>query len=121
MRAPRIDLLCELWHHPLMNSAAHEVLIEEGFRGMEAETSWRRVTAVLDAKTRELRRHLDEIGLRVDDVDPKTVDTVQIVRRFHDAGLDKARSRLLFGHRGAKAIGTLMRSVDRLEELDAEG
>lgn len=103
-----------------MNSAAHSVLEEEGFHGPEAETSLRRVLAVLAAQSRELRRHLDELGVGMDEVDPTLARTTDIVRRLHDAGLDKARSRLLFGHRGAKAITTLMRHIERLEELEAE-
>ncbi|MEM9556899.1 MAG: hypothetical protein AAGC60_21750 [Acidobacteriota bacterium] len=103
-----------------MNSAALSVLEEEGVHGPEAETSLRRVLAVLAAQSRELRRHLDELGLRIEDVDPTLARTTQIVRRLHDAGLDKARSRLLFGHRGAKAISTLMRRIERLEELEDE-
>ncbi|MEL7059628.1 MAG: hypothetical protein AAGN46_06335 [Acidobacteriota bacterium] len=101
-----------------MHSTAISVLTEEGIHGMEAEVSLRRVLAVLAAQTKELRRHLDELGLKMDDVNPSTQRTVDIVRRFHDAGLDKARSRLLFGHRGANAIVALMKRIEQFEELE---
>ena len=104
-----------------MNSAAISVLAEAGVRGMEAETSLRRVLAALAAQGPDVRRELEELGVAAESVDPSHQRTVEIVRRLADAGIDAEQAHTLFGADGARALLALVASIDRFEQLEAQG
>ena len=104
-----------------MNSAAISVLAEAGIRGMDAETSLRRVLAALAAQGPDLRRELEALGVSPDAVDPALQRTVDVVRRLADAGLAADQARALFGADGASALLALIGAIERFEQLEAKG
>ncbi len=62
------------------------------------------------------RETIERLGLRLRKLDPNLRGIPEVVRRFADAGLDKAVAEEIFGDEGGSAMLALIRRVERLEE-----
>ena len=108
------------------SAAAIGVLSNAGIQGSAAGTGLRRILSELASPSKAAMEALGELGITIDDVNPKTHDLTEIVQLLAERGITAAQAFEIFGDRGAPAILALTSQVSSLHQLtdslaDVEG
>ena len=108
------------------SAAAIGVLSNAGIQGSAAGTGLRRILSELASPSKAAMEALGELGITIDDVNPKTHDLTEIVQLLAERGITAAQAFEVFGDRGAPAILALTSQVSSLHQLtdslaDVEG
>lgn len=98
-------------------AAAVGTLSNAGIQAGAAGTGLRRILSELANPSAAARRALAELGVSMDEVDPKANSLVQIVGRLRAANMDASQAFTIFGDRGAPAILALTSLVPELMRL----
>lgn len=98
-------------------AAAIGVLSDAGIQGGMAGTSLRRILSSLISPTGEAAKAIADLGLSVDDLNPKTNSLTSIVNRLADAGLDAGQAMTIAGERGGPALLALTAQASNLNVL----
>jgi len=100
-------------------AAAIGVLSNAGMQATLAGTSLRRSLAKLLDITPKSANAIKDLGLNIDDLNPKANTLVEIINKLADAGMDIEDAAKIFGIRGGPAMQSLVDQVDKLNELTA--
>ncbi len=92
-------------------------LANAGIEGSMAGTGLKATISSLVSPSASARRAIAEMGLTVDQVNPKLVKGDEVVRRLASAGLDAEKAFQIFGERGAVAILALTDKIPNIEKL----
>lgn len=101
-------------------AAAIGILSDAGIQGGMAGTSFRRVLSSLVNPTGAAKKAIKDLQVELEDVNPATNKTADIVKTLADAGLTAADALTIFGDRGGPAILALTSQTDDLQRLTGE-
>jgi TP901 family phage tail tape measure protein len=91
-------------------TAAMGALADNGIKGEQAGTALRGILGSLAAPSSTAAGAINNLGLSVEDVNPKTHSLAQIVQTLSDAGMTASDAYKIFGREGASAILALQKT-----------
>jgi TP901 family phage tail tape measure protein len=100
-------------------AAAIGVLSDTGMQATMAGTGLRTALAKLVDPVPKAEKAIRAMGLTLEDVNPATKSTVEIMEALARGGLDVEKAMVIAGLRGGPALLNLVRNVPRLKELTA--
>lgn len=101
-------------------AAAIGKLSDAGIQGSMAGTGLRKILSSLIAPTDKATAALQGLGLRIQDVDPRTVRFTDIVDRLAKANIGAAEAMEIFGLEGVSAVTALTSQAAGLRTLTAD-
>ncbi len=99
-------------------AAALGIMYNAGMDGSSAGTALRRVLASLLNPSESLKARIGELGLTIDDIDPRMNSLGDIMEKLKRSGMDARAAFQDFGLRGAGALLALVNAGEGLDELE---
>lgn len=98
-------------------SAALGILAQNGQTGSLGGTGFRGFLSRLAAPTKEFLKDLKATGVGYDEVNPKYVSFIDILKRFREAQIGASESFQLFNQRSGNVVEILVNNIPQLETL----
>lgn len=99
-------------------AAAIGVLGDRGIQGAMAGTNFRQMILTLIKPTKQARDTIAELGLTMDDLDPRTNNLITIFERLRDANFDLEDATKIFTSRVASGAITIVESIDKFRQME---
>ena len=99
-------------------AAALGIMYNAGMDGSSAGTALRRVLASLLNPSESLKARIHELGMTIDDIDPRMNSLGDIMEKLKRSGMDARAAFQDFGLRGAGALLALLNAGEGLDELE---
>ncbi len=112
---------------PVANSMGMEIedvnallgqLYNAGLTGELAGTGLKTALASLVDPSTEAQEAIESMGLTLDDVNPNTMDFIDILENLRRAGITNQQTMQIFGREGAASINALLNNTQGIRELE---
>lgn len=102
-------------------SAAIAILSNAGFNAEESGSFLKSIIQQLETPTTTMQKILNELGLSLEEINPKTNSLADILKKFANAGLTSSQATEMFGEKVDSAFMSLLTNgADNLEEFTKE-